>query len=915
MKLVTDASCEALEPVRIAIRERPVGGDEEDVESIIQHHSANDQILIVDERPFAFDYVFRPESSQALVYDALIRPLVVKMINGFFCTALAYGQTGTGKTYTMGLQWDHSGPHDINRGMITRALDQTFELLKESRDQEEYEIQVSFIEIYNEKIYDLLSDNSAEPVNTRGLKFNGGTKKLVTRANQAQDILLEGNKNRHVRPTKMNTLSSRSHAIFSIHASVVHDDTRIVSALHLVDLAGSEGVRRTGHQGAALAEGVHINQGLLSIGKVLQALSIGSKVIPYRDSILSTVLQDSLNSNSYLTLLACVSPMPEDLSETLSTIRFAQGAKTLKNNPQINAIAAELKAKERVRTPAKNYVPGSGALRAKNLNPKTPKSAAKRPNGAAGSSVKKVHSNTFCTPSKIRKLDYGKLNSTIAPGTFNKPAPPPPPPPPAPAAQPAAPVIVAPPTKAALQKHCTAMMPPPLPAVPRFSDLLEKDFDNLPADSRSSMFSLNLSSSTSVDQPISACSSVITQSTNSSYSPIVKKCMETFEATIEQKLAQMFEKIQHIQPAVPAIAPPAPSAAPCAEPILVDCSNSDAERRTNATPAAASSSSFPAASSAIPWDLIRREIQDAIRSEMSTINESSHLPKYESTPCQGQQSEPRAVPSSKSVVKQRVNPALQRLREQANMSANDSAGEGGLNGTIVANTKTPRRFEVISVDSDEEDNADENGVVVRRRRSGRLSGQRQPFGEIDANVSYKQDTTTTTKTVQITSEDTYLWQVDNGQIRRRSTRISMRRTMAHQHKKGCCQSAKKKKPRFEPLIEDEKENLEQHNVTHRSKAMPLTISNKVIAGYFQTPSGGKKEPKMTALKHGKAVLDLVNRGSIKEVQILPTVGLKMAYQIVTHRTINGKFKKIDDLAKLFVGGKKWNKFCEANYLS
>ncbi|XP_055522632.1 kinesin-like protein Nod [Wyeomyia smithii] len=342
MKLVTDASCESLEPVRIAIRERPT--DCVEVESTIQHHSANDQILIVDERPFVFDYVFRPGASQALVYDALIRPLVVKMINGFFCTALAYGQTGTGKTFTMGLQWDHSGPHDINRGMITRALDQTFELLKESRNKEDYEIEVSFVEIYNEKIYDLLSENSSEPINTRGCKFNGGTKRQVSRAGQAQDILMEGNKNRHVRPTKMNTLSSRSHAIFSIHASVVHDDARIVSALHLVDLAGSEGVRRTGHQGVALAEGVHINQGLLSIGKVLQALSIGSKVVPYRDSILSTVLQDSLNSNSYLTLLACVSPLPEDLSETLSTIRFAQGAKTLKNNPQINAITAELKS-------------------------------------------------------------------------------------------------------------------------------------------------------------------------------------------------------------------------------------------------------------------------------------------------------------------------------------------------------------------------------------------------------------------------------------------------------------------------------------------------------------------------------------------------------------------------------------------
>ncbi|XP_065081907.1 uncharacterized protein nod [Ochlerotatus camptorhynchus] len=899
MKLVTDASCDALEPVRIAIRERPPSGSD-DLENIIQHHSANDQILIVDERPFAFDYVFRPEATQGLVYDSLIRPLVVKMINGFYCTALAYGQTGTGKTYTMGLQWDHSGPHDINRGMITRALDQTFELLKESRDQEDYEIQVSFIEIYNEKIYDLLSDSSTEPVNTRGLKFNGGTKKLVTRANQAQDILLEGNKNRHVRPTKMNTLSSRSHAIFSIHASVAHDDARIVSALHLVDLAGSEGVRRTGHQGVALTEGVHINQGLLSIGKVLQALSIGSKVIPYRDSILSTVLQDSLNSNSYLTLLACISPMPEDLSETLSTIRFAQGAKTLKNNPQINAIAAELKAKERTRTPAKNYVPGSSALKVR--NPKTPKSAAKRPHVPGGSSAKKVHSNTFCTPSKIRKLDYGKLNSTIAPGAFGKPVPPPP----------VAPIIVAPPTKAALQK-VQAMMPPPLPAVPRFSDMLEKDFDAILPDSRSSIFSLNLSSSTSVDHPICS-SSAVSQSTNSSYSPLVKKCMETFEATIEQKLAKMFEKIQHIQPAAalppvapsPAIAVPStPSSNP---PIVIDCSSQQSDINSNATPA-------PAAS-AIPWDLIRREIQEAIRSEMSTINESTHLPKFESTPCQVQ-TEPRTASMS---VKQRLNPALQRLRDQAKMAtaADDSTGEVGLNSTVVVNTKTPRRFEVINVDSDEEEggNADEDGVVVRRRLSNRLSGQRKAFGVIDANVSYQQVSLGTTKTVQMRSEDSYLWEVENGQVRRRSTRISLRKTTVHQHRKGCCQSAKKKKQRFEPLIEDEKENLEQANVTIKRRANPLTISNKVIAGYFhQTPGRGKKEPKMTASKHGKAVLDLVNRGSIKEMQILPTVGLKMAYQIATHRTINGKFKKIDDLAKLFVGGKKWSKFLEANYIS
>ncbi|XP_055615677.1 kinesin-like protein Nod [Toxorhynchites rutilus septentrionalis] len=902
MKLVTDASCDSLEPVRIAIRERPAGG--KCAESIITHHSANDQILIVDERPFAFDYVFRPGSTQASVYDALIRPLVVKMINGFYCTALAYGQTGTGKTFTMGLQWDHSGPHDINRGMITRALDQTFDLLEESRNKEDYEIQVSFIEIYNEKIYDLLSENSTEPVNTRGCKFNGGTKRLVTRAGQAQDILIEGNKNRHVRPTKMNTLSSRSHAIFSIHASVVHDDVKIVSALHLVDLAGSEGVRRTGHQGVAMTEGVHINQGLLSIGKVLQALSIGSKVIPYRDSVLSAVLQDSLNSNSYLTLLACVSPAQEDLSETLSTIRFAQGAKTLKNNPQINAITAELKAKERTRTPGKSYVPGASALKARNLNPKTPKSAAKRPRIPDGSSAKKVHSNTFCTPSKIRKLDYGKLNSTVAPVPLNK-APPnttdaPLLPPGAPAEKSA--VIIAPPTKAALQS-AQLMMPPP-PVFPRFSDVTERDFECIPADSRSSMFSLNLSSSTSVDQPASTSSSVVSQS--STYSPIVKKCMETFEATIEQKLAQMFERIQHMQQ--PVMAPPTPSLAlpvvpktnsfTSDDPVVVDCSiqPDSSSIQASATPAATTIAPIDAGS--IPWEMIRKEIQDAIRCEMSTVNES-YMSKFESTPCHQKQST-----NSRSTVRA-MNPLLKRLKEQSRVAADDSLGEGGLDSTVVMNTKTPRRWEVINVDSDEEA-GDESLVVVRRKQTKAFSVKRQPFGEIiNECITHP---TPAAKNVQIATDESYLWDVQNGQARRRSTRISLR----IQQKKVCCQSAKKKQ-RFEALVEDEKENVVSK--PSRKAKNALTISNKVIAGYFQTPGGSKKDPKMTANKHGKAVLDLVNRGSIKEVRILPTVGLKMAYQIVTHRTINGKFKKIDDLAKLFVGGKKWTKFLEANYLS
>ncbi|XP_055614102.1 kinesin-like protein KIF22 [Uranotaenia lowii] len=557
-------------------------------------------------------------------------------------------------------------------------------------------------------------------------------------------------------------------------------------------------------------------------------------------------------------------------------------------------------AKERARTPAKTYVPGS-VLKSRNLNAKTPKSA-KRPHGAGGgSSVKKVHGNTFCTPSKIRKLDYGKLNSTVAPVPVKKPAqefqiPAPPPG-----------VVVVPPTKAALQnaeRQMAAMMPPPPPAAfPRFSDMMEKDFECIPADSRSSIFSLNLSSSTSVDQPVACSSSVATTSTtsqNSSFSPIVKKCMETFEATIEQKLAQMFEKMQNIQqPAVPARAIPSISVIP-------------------ATPAASDAYSQPDSSDqvkpvaiegapAIPWDIIRREIQEAIRCEMSTINDSQ-VPKFESTPRQMTQSQ-RKAPVGTGI----RNPALQRLKDQAKASAaNDSVDE--LDGTVVMNTKTPRRWEVINVDSDEEE-ADESGVVVRRRVSKRLSGSRRAFDGIDPNASLIHPAVAKSSK-PTTIDESYLWEVNDGQVRRRSTRISMRKSMGggHKHKKGCCPSTKKK-PRFETLAEeDEKENAEP---VMRRKAVTMTISNKVIASYFQTPSaaGSKKGAKKVASEHGKAVLDLVNRGTIKEVQILPTVGLKMSYQIVTHRTINGKFKKIEDLSKLFAGGKKWTKFLEANYLS
>lgn len=120
------------------------------------------------------------------------------------------------------------------------------------------------------------------------------------------------------------------------------------AALHLVDLAGSEGVRRTSHSGIALKEGNHINQGLLCIAKVVKALSTKAKVIPYRDTILTTALQDSLNLNSYLTMLACISPYQRDFNETMSTLRFLRNAKVIKINPQINSVINEYKVSKTI---------------------------------------------------------------------------------------------------------------------------------------------------------------------------------------------------------------------------------------------------------------------------------------------------------------------------------------------------------------------------------------------------------------------------------------------------------------------------------------------------------------------------------------------------------------------------------------
>jgi hypothetical protein len=255
------------------------------------------------------------------------------LIEGFNSLVFAYGQSSAGKTYTMGLNEKNKA------GLITLALDDLFNRLSNSNEPADFEVKISYIEIYNEKVYDLLDEKSAESIYTKGSKFAGSTKVPIQSSDDAKDILAKGNKNRHVRSTIINATSSRSHAMFSIFLQMRTANSEIGSVLHLVDLAGSEGLRNTGHKGIAQQEGIHINQGLLAVGKVIQALSSGKKLVPYRDSVLTTVLQDCLNTDSFLSLIANISPARKDRSETLSTIRFAQSCKSLdgKMLPEMNA--------------------------------------------------------------------------------------------------------------------------------------------------------------------------------------------------------------------------------------------------------------------------------------------------------------------------------------------------------------------------------------------------------------------------------------------------------------------------------------------------------------------------------------------------------------------------------------------------
>ncbi|KFO24423.1 Kinesin-like protein KIF21B [Fukomys damarensis] len=354
------------------------------------------QVLLGKDKAFTYDFVFDLDTWQEQIYTTCVSKLIEGCFEGYNATVLAYGQTGAGKTYTMGTGFDMATSEE-EQGIIPRAIAHLFRGIAErkQRAQEqgvagpEFKVSAQFLELYNEEILDLF--DSTRDTDTRhrrsnikihedangGICTTGVTARLIHSQEELIQCLKQGALSRTTASTQMNVQSSRSHAIFTIHlcqmrlcaqpnlvneavtglpegAAPPSEYETLTAKFHFVDLAGSERLKRTGATGERAKEGISINCGLLALGNVISALGDQSKKVvhvPYRDSKLTRLLQDSLGGNSQTIMIACVSPSDRDFMETLNTLKYANRTRNIKNkvvvnqdktSQQISALRAEI---------------------------------------------------------------------------------------------------------------------------------------------------------------------------------------------------------------------------------------------------------------------------------------------------------------------------------------------------------------------------------------------------------------------------------------------------------------------------------------------------------------------------------------------------------------------------------------------
>ncbi|XP_059970089.1 kinesin-like protein KIF21A [Mesoplodon densirostris] len=384
--------------VRVAVRIRPQLAKEriEGCHICTSVTPGEPQVFLGKDKAFTFDYVFDIDSQQEQIYTQCIEKLIEGCFEGYNATVFAYGQTGAGKTYTMGTGFDVNIIEE-EQGIISRAVKHLFKSIEEKKHTSiknglpppDFKVNAQFLELYNEEVLDLF--DTTRDIDAKNKKSNikihedsaGGiytvgvtTRTVITESEMMQCLKL-GALSRTTASTQMNVQSSRSHAIFTIHlcqtrmcpqidaesatdnkviseSSQMNEFETLTAKFHFVDLAGSERLKRTGATGERAKEGISINCGLLALGNVISALGDRSKRathVPYRDSKLTRLLQDSLGGNSQTIMIACVSPSDRDFMETLNTLKYANRARNIKNkvmvnqdraSQQINALRSEI---------------------------------------------------------------------------------------------------------------------------------------------------------------------------------------------------------------------------------------------------------------------------------------------------------------------------------------------------------------------------------------------------------------------------------------------------------------------------------------------------------------------------------------------------------------------------------------------
>jgi len=350
--------------ILVAVRARPFTKKEREIDSFEVVEILDSKVVILldpstdapvpeeafrvnrsKEKQYAFDFVFGFSATQQEVFDKTTSFLLEGVISGYNATVFAYGATGAGKTYTM--LGDQESP-----GLMLMTILELFRTMNVSAFERNYKVRLSYLEIYNENIRDLIAGGSEYleiwEDQVKGVMVSGLTEVQANRAEDIVDMIRVGNRRRTCEPTKANETSSRSHAVLQI--SIEHTDKAagteaevVIGKLSLIDLAGSERASNTQNRGLRLIEGANINRSLLALGNCINALydanMKGTKAyIPYRDSKLTRILKDSLGGNCRTVMIACISPYSKTFEDTHNTLKYANRAKNIKTSVQRNVL-------------------------------------------------------------------------------------------------------------------------------------------------------------------------------------------------------------------------------------------------------------------------------------------------------------------------------------------------------------------------------------------------------------------------------------------------------------------------------------------------------------------------------------------------------------------------------------------------